>query len=158
MARIGFWAMGVTTKHYDMSLPWEGIRANAGYDKRQGSVWTARCEIEVPAHIQELFFPWIDDLEAAYFAGIASNYHLEDSEYEKSFSLQGFIELIKLFRTVLAQDAIELMDRFPYSPIWDLNIFKDPAFIEWREGMKECITEYEEDRVQQSVAALKEHV
>jgi hypothetical protein len=80
--------------------------------------------IEVPQHLQELLWPWIEEEQAAYRARVA-----DDRQRMVDQPTKNFLDTLLWFRTVVFQDAAVLAATlYPDAPLFQVYPFNTEAF------------------------------
>ena len=122
---LGNWGLEVYEKHYGMKMPWEAMRAAAGFVKEIGSYYLPRAHILPPQELKDLVFPVIIKAQLRF------NELPTDVKKTKD-TVRNFLEVMDHLSTVFLQDACVLLQdesrashRFFQLPIFQSSLFRE---------------------------------
>ena len=121
---LGNWGLEVYEKHYGMKMPWEAMRAAAGFVKEIGRYYLARGRIVPPRDLINLVFPNIIRAKLAFEA-------LPEEVKKPKETVRNFLEVMDHLAVVFLQDAcVMLLDesrashQFFQLPIFQMELFQ----------------------------------
>ncbi|GEQ72388.1 hypothetical protein JCM33374_g6075 [Metschnikowia sp. JCM 33374] len=123
----GGWASEVFDLTYGMPISFEFMHVSAGFmlDER----YRIARDVEVPLDVQKQIFPWLEKEEAK----INARTDQENKKWhERDDQIGCFIKMLRRFRSVIAQDAAVLSDRYPDSFYWKHPMCQTSSFLEFR--------------------------
>ncbi|GEQ70162.1 hypothetical protein JCM33374_g3838 [Metschnikowia sp. JCM 33374] len=123
----GGWASEVFDSTYGMPISFDFMHVSAGFmlDER----YRIARDVEVPLDVQKQIFPWLEKEEAK----INARTDQENKKWhERDDQIVCFIKMLRKFRSVIAQDAAVLSDRYPDSFYWKHPMCQTSSFLEFR--------------------------
>jgi hypothetical protein len=156
--RAGRWNNDVLSQCYLSNLPRKFVRAAAGFDPNlQGSYHLPRAAVQPPESLVRDLWPWVDEWMDWYERGLGGA--IDD---RRDIAGQGFLRLLKLLRTVLLQDSVLLIAKFPSHPIWNDPIFHRNDYQLFRQQLERSIAQDaeqpEEAQIRRSVPAIADQL
>ena len=122
---LGNWNVGTFQGHYSSHIPMKGLRVAAGHDENKHSLWYARTQVKPSDGLVTSLWPWIE-------AGFEE---IRPFGTEKKTAI-AFLRFMDRLRTVILQDACEMMLRGRDHWVFEHEIFKHPDFLRMKEEMK----------------------
>ncbi|KAF5381020.1 hypothetical protein D9615_004052 [Tricholomella constricta] len=128
-------------KSYDRALPVEALLAASGFNgKKQESYFIARDQLKPSTALCKSLFSWVEP-ELAALEG--RNHAFGKAALDKT--LHSFLNLLKLLRVVILQDAAVLSIKYPHCPLWRHAPFSLPEFRVFAAAASSVIHRAEEE-------------
>jgi hypothetical protein len=129
---LGNWDPCVFDSRYSSKIPMKGLRVAAGFPQEQGHYVIPRSSCEPPEELKKLIFPCLEQKEEE-IKGAESM----DNKYR--WTAWAFVQLLKELRTIVLQDAAELLLKGRTHAIFELPVFQTTAFLAFKEEMKSAL-------------------
>ena len=117
--RLGHWDTSRMARHYSSGIARQAARMLAGHGSGAGNYYLPRESVNPPESLRRQIFPRIEE---------ALEYVSSRSDDEQDLAAQAFLRVLDWFRTILLQDAVELRQCYPDSPLWSHAPFNTPEF------------------------------
>ena len=124
--RVGRWTNDAMSRVYLTSLPRKFMRKMAGFPEEAGSFSLPRAEMEPPPELTRQIWPEVDEWLAKMEAFRPGSRHNQVQQMDLAGS--GFLQLLRILRTVVLQDSIVLRPLFPDHPVWKADVFTSDAY------------------------------
>lgn len=128
---LGMWGMDCYDDRYSTKMPLKAMRVAAGFEPERGCHYNPRTQVLPPDLLCKMIFPEVEDLEKQvmeYERLTGATLRTARSGAAKT-TAKAFLSLLKFLRVVIIQDAALLMNKRRKHAVFDLPVFKTPAFI-----------------------------
>ncbi|KAN0085565.1 Transcriptional activator of glycolytic enzymes domain containing protein, partial [Elaphomyces granulatus] len=124
--RVGRWTNDAMSRVYLTSLPRKFMRKMAGFPEQAGSFSLPRAEVEPPPELTRQIWPEVDEWLAKMEAFRPGSRYNQVQQMDLAGS--GFLQLLRILRTVVLQDSTVLRPLFPDHPVWKADVFTSDAY------------------------------
>lgn len=129
---LGNWDPSVFDSRYSCKIPMKGLRVAAGFPQEQGHYVASRFVTKPSEELEKLIFPCLEQKEEEIRLA-----ETLDNKYR--CTAWAFVQLLKELRTVVLQDAAELLLKGRKHAVFELPPFKTAEFLAFKEEMRAAL-------------------
>ena len=120
LRQMGHWDSSKMAVHYSAGIAKTAARMFAGHGKERGNYFLEREALDPPGELRKQIFPHLEE----------SLQHIQSGGEDRA--AEAFLTACDWFRTVLLQDATELMTTYPNLRFWSYAPFNTDSFRQYR--------------------------
>ena len=151
--RHGLWGTDTCDGVYGSPIAVEAMRAFSGHAPKEKVYYLKRAVLVPDADLQKMVFPEVDEILRKVQAG--------NEGLEQQLAAIGFLKMLQYLREVIIQDACILMDLYPSLKVWRHEIFRSPAFIDFKMRLANTMQTAQDptiNRIERAIPELAPHI